>query len=232
MMRVRLRSSFTLLLASSISTLFAQQQPPQLVSPPFEVYRTTLGGGDETFSIGNGLSAGKPNDDVMYAVTAKGNVYTLRESDGTQLNSYIRRGDNDANTPITSSSSRLDWDRDGEIGVYAEGGNNVIVMDAEGNFVEEFSVDGAIVGQPIIHLGKIFMSHFDQAFSGNGLVTVYSLDINTVEAQFTLSGTKPGPCGKNSNVNVYFGTDKGELIGINVETLMRTEYIGPLCHAR
>ena len=195
------------------SSTFAQ---PQLVSPPFEAYRATLVG--ETFSIGNGLSAGKPNDDIMYAVTAKGSVYTLRESDGSQLNLYTR-GDVNA-----TSSSRLDWDRDGEIGVYAER-NNVIVMDAAGNFVEEFSVDGVIVGQPIIHLGKIFVSHFDQAFSGiNGLVTVYSLDFNTVEAQFTLSGTRPGPCGKNSDIHVYFGTDQGELIGINVETLVRTEY--------
>jgi len=189
------------------------------VATPSQVYRTTIGQG-ETFGFGNGLSAGKANDGIMYAVTEQGTVYTLRESDGSQLNVYSRNGTS------ATSSSHLSWESDGSMGVYAAD-DNIILIDTLGNYVKEFTSSGTIAGQPIISNGRVYVSS-NQIDFGNGLFTVFNVSDSAVLAHFTLAGLEVGPCNSDTGSHVYFGTTTGSVQRVDVETLARSVVVNTL----
>jgi hypothetical protein len=184
------------------------------ILPPFERYSKSLG---EGFGIGNGLSTGKPGDGLIYAVSNSGSVLTLRESDGEQVNVYTRP------SSAAESTTTSDWDSldDFQTGVYAAD-NAVIMINVQGNYLREFSVEGAIQGQPLIVGGNVYVAHVNGT---QGILTVFSNSLNAVIGQIR-TAVPFGPVGKDTNNTlVYYGTSNGSLRRLETETLQPSSLV-------
>jgi hypothetical protein len=187
------------------------------VVPPYPVYRINLQG---NFTIGNGLSAGRPGDGIFYAITSEGTLYTLRERNGAQVNVYRRPTEAD-------SSTTLDWDVSNgyRTGVYAINGRRVVIVNAEGNYVDEFIVAGTIQGQPVVHQGMVCVSHFN---AGQGFVTMFSVGLGSIASQLSHT-SQIGPLGKDITTNsVYYGSVDGIIWRLALENLQRTRVVSGL----
>ena len=172
-------------------------------------YRSKVGRGLIEVGPGNGLSHGRPGDNIAFLTTRDGNVFTIRATTGKVLNRYVP-------SVVGECTSVVDWnDGTAVYGAYAIG-NTIILVDENGNLFTEFTINqGQVNSQPVVKNDLIYVaSNTDSA----GIVSVYD-PFNTnpaprVFAQPILSNAQIGPLTKGPN-GIYFGGNNGVVFFID-----------------
>jgi hypothetical protein len=193
------RSKDMLALPWLLAALFAPRVAGKL---PVQ-YRSKVGRGLIDVGPGNGLTRGRPGDNIAFLTTRDGNVFTIRATTGKVLNRYVP-------TVVGECTSVVDWnDGSAVYGAYAIG-NTIVLITADGNLFTEFTIDqGLVNSQPVVKNNLIYIaSNTDSA----GIVSVYD-PFNTnpaprVFAQQTLTNAQIGPLSKGPK-GIYFGGNNG-----------------------
>jgi hypothetical protein len=175
-------------------------------------YRSKVGRGLIEVGSGNGLSRGRPGDNIAFLTSRDGNVFAIRTSTGEVLNRYVP-------TVVGECTTVVDWnDGTADYGAYAIG-NTIVLIDEEGNLYSQFTIEqGQVTSQPVVKNDLIYIASNTDS---DGIVSVYD-PFNTnpgprIFAQQTLTNAQFGPLTKGPN-GIYFGNSNGIVFYIDTST--------------